>query len=165
MTLKVFIFFNVTILDRKYSENNKIDKLLKDNGFDSKFIANVEEIVKTVSFSKELEKKNTNLSFEQKIVQDADRLDAIGAIGIARVFIYAGAKNHVLYDSKLKPRTLTKENYIGEQTTAINHIHEKLLKLKCRMKTQSAVIIATRKHNSMINYLKDFYYEMGEKNV
>lgn len=104
-------------------------------------------------------------TLEGQVVQDADRLDAIGAIGIARVFTYSGAKGRVMHDPKVKPReTMTESEYRNGQDTAINHFYEKLLKLKGLMNTAYGRALAEQRHQFMLEYLEQFYAEWeGEK--
>ena len=97
---------------------------------------------------------------EARVVQDADRLDAIGAQGIARVFAYAGWKGHLVHDPTQAPRTeLTAESYRSGRNTAINHFYEKLLKLKDLMNTPTARRLAEDRHRFMETYLEQFYRE------
>lgn len=99
-------------------------------------------------------------TIEAKVVQDADRLDAIGAIGIARCFTYAGSKGHVLYDPTMKPReNMSESDYRNGQNTAINHFYEKLLKLKDLMTTDTGRELAQVRHQFMESYLTEFYKE------
>ncbi|MDL0437091.1 MULTISPECIES: HD domain-containing protein [unclassified Niallia] len=99
-------------------------------------------------------------SIEAKIVQDADRLDAIGAIGIARTFAYGGKKGHVIYDPSVGAReNMTEEVYRSGQSSTIQHFYEKLLKLKDLLHTNTARTIAAKRHQLMENYLKEFYKE------
>ncbi|WP_456278689.1 HD domain-containing protein [Bacillus sp. AK128] len=99
-------------------------------------------------------------SIEGKVVQDADRLDAIGAIGIARTFAYAGTKGDVLHDPTLQVReNMTKEEYRKGKSTPINHFYEKLLKLKDLMNTDSAKRVAEQRHLYMEQYLNQFMKE------
>jgi uncharacterized protein len=97
---------------------------------------------------------------EGRVVQDADRLDALGAIGIARTFAYSGAKGHVMHNPELQPREqMTAEQYRKEQGTAVNHFYEKLLKLKELMNTDAARRVAEERHRFMEQFLEQFYAE------
>jgi uncharacterized protein len=116
------------------------------------------EIISTMSYN-----AGTNPPMrtrEGQVVQDADRLDAIGAIAIARTFLYAGWKGHPIHDPQLPPRdSMTPEEYRNGKSTAINHFHEKLLKLKDRINTSSARRIAEERHRYMEQYVDRFYRE------
>lgn len=97
---------------------------------------------------------------EGKIVQDADRLDAIGAIGIARVFTFSGWKGQLIYDPELAPRKkMSEREYREGTTTAINHIYEKLLKIKTLMNTTSGKKWAEERHAFLELYLRQFHDE------
>lgn len=99
-------------------------------------------------------------TLEGKVVQDADRLDAIGAMGIARVFAYSGWKNRPIHDPDKKPReNLTEEEYRKGDDSAINHFYEKLLKLKDSMNTDYGRTMANGRHQYMEQYLQQFYEE------
>ncbi|CAM4004566.1 HD domain-containing protein [Lederbergia lenta] len=116
------------------------------------------EIISTMSFKGGGQPPMKTL--EGQIVQDADRLDAMGAIGIARTFVYSGSKGQIIYDPTIKSREyMTKEEYRDGMTTAINHFYEKLLKLKGIMNTNYAKKLAERKHLFMEDYLETFLSE------
>lgn len=101
-------------------------------------------------------------TIEAKIVQDADRLDAIGAIGIARTLLYSGATGQELYNENILVReTMTNEAYRKMPSTCINHFYEKLLKIKDLMQTAAAKEEAQKRHDRMLCYLEAFYEETG----
>lgn len=127
-------------------------------------IAHVVNIIENISYKGgNFEKKFS--SIELDIVQDADRLDAIGAIGIARAFNYGGFKNRALYDPKIAPNTsMTKEEYKNNAAPTINHFYEKLLLLKDKMNTKAGKQIAQERHRHMEAFLSQFYAEWeGER--
>ena len=103
-------------------------------------------------------------SKELEVVQDADRLDAIGAIGIARCFNYGGFKNRTLYNPEILPNLkMTKEEYKKSEAPTINHFYEKLLLLKDQMNTNTGKEIALERHRYMEQFLKQFYEEWDGK--
>lgn len=105
-------------------------------------------------------------SLEAAVVQDADRLDAIGAIGIARTFAYGGHKNRLIYDPAVAPVMHDDfQSYKKSTAPTINHFFEKLLLLKDRMNTKTAKLIADKRHRFMENYLEQFFDEWGAKIV
>lgn len=105
-------------------------------------------------------------TIEGKVVQDADRLDAIGAIGIARTFAYGGHKGRVLHDPGIPPMTeFTKEQYLKSGSPTLNHFHEKLLKLKGLINTDSARQVAKTRHAFLEEYLKIFLAEWEMRDV
>ena len=122
-------------------------------------ILHVCEIILTMAY-KGAGVSTTMRTKEGEVVQDADRLDAIGAIGIARTFSYGGHKNRLMYDSDHPPVLhQTKEAYINNVSPTINHFYEKLLLLKERMNTQTAKKIAQGRHEYMEGFLKQFFAE------
>ena len=127
-------------------------------------VSHVENIVRHVSYSKSIEGK-TWTSPELSFVQDADKLDALGAIGIARVFNYGGHKGRPLFDPNVQPIQInTKEDYKQTGQTSINHFPEKLLLLKDKMNTKTGREIAEGRHRFMEQYLDEFHAEWeGEK--
>lgn len=139
------------------------DFLEKEN-VDQLTIAHVLNIIENISFKG----GNFDKQFHSKeldIVQDADRLDAIGAIGIARTFSYGGFKNRVLYNPAIAPKMkMSKEEYKNSQSPTLNHFYEKLLLLKDKMNTETGKQIAQERHRFMIQFLSQFYAEWeGEK--
>jgi len=122
-------------------------------------------IIKHISF-KGAGVDNTMNSLEGFIVQDADRLDAIGAIGIARAFAYGGWKNRPLYDPASSPQLhQTFEEYKNSNSDTINHFHEKLLLLKDKMNTATAKRIAEQRHEVMVQFLNQFMNEWSGEDV
>ena len=152
------------IADQKFVDEaqgiKRIKRFLKKQGIDEQTIEKISYIILNISYRKEREKqkkKNTEetiKSIEFKIVQDADRLDAIGAIGIARVFSYSGSKNRAFFFPKQAKK---------EQQTAIGHFYQKLLLLKNKMNTKEARAIAEKRHRFMKEFLKEFYKEWEGK--
>ncbi len=132
---------------------------LQSLGLDAGTTDHVIAIIENMSFKSSLGKINFT-SKELQIVQDADRLDAIGAIGIARAFHYGGYKNREIYNPDVKPsRNLSKEEYKTSTGPTINHFYEKLLLLKDKMNTQMGKKMAEARHKFMEDYLDQFYKE------
>jgi uncharacterized protein len=133
----------------------QVESWLADNGVAPEESAHIMEIITTLSFKGGGGQPMTTI--EGKVVQDADRLDALGAIGIARAFTYSGAKGGKLHDPALKPRVqLSEAEYRNEEGTAINHFYEKLLKLKDRMNTTYGKAMAAERHVFMEQFLRQF---------
>ncbi len=153
--------------DRKlFDTSDRLDnarKFLQDNDVDETMISMICEIIKSVSFKGK--ESVVPASIEGKIVQDADRLDAIGAIGIARTFAYGGHKGRPIYDPCEKPvEQMTAQEYQNHESNSINHFYEKLLKLKDLMNTETARALAINRHTFMELYLDEFLGEWnGEK--
>lgn len=126
---------------------------------DSAVIEHVVHIIKNISF-KGGNKQQQFTSLELDVVQDADRLDALGAIGIARTFNYGGFKNRKIYDPDITPQLeMTVEEYKTSTAPTINHFYEKLLLLKDRMNTLTGKKIAEKRHQYMERFLTQFYEE------
>jgi uncharacterized protein len=128
---------------------------------DPQVVSQVVYIVENISYKTSLDPSaKPALSKELAVVQDADRLDAIGAVGIARAFNYGGYKNRELHNPGIAPRpNMTKSEYKNSQAPTINHFYEKLLLLKDTMNTESGKKLAEGRHQFMLEYLKQFYEE------
>jgi len=132
---------------------------LKSVGVDEQVIEHVQQIIRHISFKSGFDKLNFQ-STELSIVQDADRLDAIGAIGIARTFSYGGFKGREIYNPEIPPNlNMTKEEYKNTTAPSLNHFYEKLLLLKDKMNTSTGKQLAEQRHTFMLAYLHQFYLE------
>ena len=132
---------------------------LEEIHVNAELIEQVLSVIKNISFKNRAEAPE-NPPLELQIVQDADRLDAIGAIGIARTFNFGGFKNNLMYHPEIKPNLgMNKEEYKKSNGTTINHFYEKLLLLKDLMNTETAKRIASERHNFMLQFLDEFYKE------
>ena len=132
---------------------------LEEIHIDTELIEQVLFVIKNISFKNRAEAPE-NHPLELQIVQDADRLDAIGAIGIARTFNFGGFKNNLMYHPEIKPNLgMNKEEYKKSNGTTINHFYEKLLLLKDLMNTETAKKIASERHDFMLQFLDEFYKE------
>lgn len=134
-------------------------EFLEKENISEEIISHVIKIIENISFKGgNFEKKFS--SKELEIVQDADRLDALGAIGIARTFNYGGFKNRFIYNPNIAPKfNMSKEEYKNSEAPTINHFYEKLLLLKDKMNTESGKKIAEERHIYMKNFLSQFYAE------
>lgn len=137
---------------------------LKTLNLDDAFITHVQQIIRHMSFKAGFGEQ-VFTSKEMEVVQDADRLDAIGAIGIARAFTYGGYKNREMYNPDILPNlNMSKEEYKNTSAPTINHFYEKLLLLTDKMNTATGKQIAQQRHDFMLQYLEQFYGEWnGEK--
>lgn len=132
---------------------------LESQNVSEAIISHVIAIIENISFKGGNFEKKFN-SKELEIVQDADRLDAIGAIGIARTFNYGGFKNRPLYNPNIQPNlNMSKEEYKNSESPTLNHFYEKLLLLKDKMNTETGKKIAQKRHDLMISFLSQFYTE------
>ncbi|MGX4599878.1 HD domain-containing protein [Faecalimicrobium sp. JNUCC 81] len=156
------------IEDWKFSNTNEtstslIEEFLKGLDVSQDYIKKITNIIKTMSYKGGVVDSTQN-TIEGKVVQDADRLDAIGAIGIARTFTYGGYKNRPLYNPLVKPMKFSSlEEVKNKENYTINHFYEKLLKLKGLMNTDSAKEIANKRHKFMEIFLDEFYSEWNFK--
>jgi uncharacterized protein len=132
-------------------------------GVDEGIILHVVNIISNISFKGGNEAQKFR-SPELDVVQDADRMDAIGAIGIARTFNYGGHKNRAIYDPTIPPNlNMSKEEYKNSDAPTLNHFYEKLLLLKDRMNTKAGKAMAEKRHAFMQDYLEEFYQEWEGK--
>lgn len=151
------------IPDEKLNETEeagwaKLDTFLSGIELESNIANMIKNCIETVSFKggREIELN----SIEAEIVQDADRLDALGAIGIARTFAFGGKKGHLIFDPGITVREeMTLEEYRTGNSSSINHFYEKLLKLKDKMNTEQAKRLAEERHKFMESFLAQFYSE------
>jgi uncharacterized protein len=153
------------IADSKFHNGNeaigpqKAKGFLESLGLPSAQIEHIVNIIKHISYKGGNDAQKWR-SAELDVIQDADRLDAIGAIGIARAFNYGGFKSRSLYDPEIEPKLkMTREEYKNSTSPTINHFYEKLLLLKNKMNTKTGRKLADNRHHFMESYLKQFYAE------
>ncbi|MCJ8330638.1 MAG: HD domain-containing protein [Lentisphaeria bacterium] len=153
------------IADSKFHDGDeeigprKAKQFLSSLGVENDIVEHVERIIANISFKGGKEKQKFK-SPELDVIQDADRLDAIGAIGIARAFNYGGHKNRELYNPEIEANlNMTKEAYKNSSAPTLNHFDEKLLLLKDRMNTTTGRELAERRHEFMIQFLDEFHKE------
>jgi len=134
-------------------------EILDSYGLEANLSNKVIDIIRIISFKNSFD-NNYNHSAELKVVQDADRLDAMGAIGVARAFNYGGFRNRTIYDPAIKPRKYqTKEEYKNSDSPTINHFYEKLLLLKEKMNTETGKRMAIERHSYLEEFLARFHKE------
>lgn len=137
------------------------EEFLNSQKVNHETINHVVKIIENLSY-KGGQTVKTHTSKELDIVQDADRLDAMGAIGISRAFHYGGYKNRLLYDPQIKPNlSMNKEEYKNSTAPTINHFYEKLLLLKGLMNTETGKKLAEKRHDFMVLFLNQFFAEWG----
>ena len=158
------------IADSKFNDGDETigpriaSEFLLKNNVDSEIIEHVTQIIEHMSFKNSFDLSTVFSSKEMDVVKDADRLDAIGAVGIARCFNYGGFKNRPLYDPEILPNlNMTKTQYKTSNAPTINHFYEKLLLLKDQMHTKTGKRIAIERHKYMEGFLKQFYDEWDGK--
>ena len=150
----------------------RLDNFFVEHEYPSEKIKKIIFIILNVSWRKELEQVDNNhvdIPIELKIVRDSDRLESIGAIGIARLFSYSGVKHEALYIDGIKPSlNMTAGDYNSKAidkkshtSTAINFFYEKLLLIKERMQTKTGIRLAEQRHEFLLNYLRQFYDEIN----
>lgn len=154
------------IADAKFHDGDEsigpkmAEEFLKSLDINEKVIAHVVKIILNISFKTSLDPNNSFSSKELQVVQDADRLDALGAIGIARAFNYGGFKNREMYNPDIAPNLdMDKEEYKNSNAPTINHFYEKLLLLKDKMNTITGRRLAEERHQFILLYLEQFYKE------
>lgn len=157
------------IADSKFHNGNEelgpklAGDFLNKIGMEDSVVIHVQQIIRNMSFKASFGEVEF-ASIEMDIVQDADRLDAIGAIGIARAFTYGGYKNRELFNPDIKPAlNMSKEEYKNSTAPTINHFYEKLLLLRDKMNTITGKRIAEERHQFMLAYLEQFNDEWNGK--
>ena len=154
--------------DWKFSEGietntSRTETFLRSQNLDDASINHILTIIRTMSFKGGVVDSTQN-TIEGMVVQDADRLDAIGAIGVARTFAYGGHKNRPMYDPNIKPMEFSSLDEVkNAENHTINHFYEKLLKLKDLMNTEAARKLAEERRDFMLRFLDEFYKEWNFK--
>lgn len=149
---------DIKLSPETYANKDRAVTFLKNHGISETMIETVCKIIGEVSF------KGTDSvtpeTIEGKCVQDADRLDALGAVGIARTFAYGGSHDRIIHDPDIKPTVnMNADKYQGHISTSINHFYEKLFLLKDMMNTDTAKKIAEQRENYMKAYISEFLDE------
>lgn len=159
------------IADPKFHEGDEekgpgiARKFLLENGLSAERTECVVEVINGVSFKGGLNNQDVK-SEELKIVQDADRLDALGAIGIARAFHYGGFRNRAMYDPLIKPvQYRNADEYRASNSPTLNHFYEKLLLLKDLMNTETGRKMAIKRHNFLLSFLDQFLSEWNSEDL
>ncbi|MDO8269336.1 MAG: HD domain-containing protein [Candidatus Levybacteria bacterium] len=170
--VNLFIIITAALLhdlgDWKINNTNKTEEEILEETMNKFELSesekkSIKEIILNMSFSKNIDTKKI-LSKEGQIVQDADRLEALGAIGIARAFAYGGKKNREIYNPNIKPKFFKSINeYRNSEGHTINHFYEKLFKIRKNLNTKTAKMIALEREKFMKTFLKEFYAEWDGK--
>lgn len=154
------------VADRKLNNGDeraglkKVELFLRSCEIDQTIIGTILSIIETYSYTNHLKNNKGMRTIEGKVVQDADRLDAIGALGIARTFSYGGHAGRPFYDPSIQPRCgVSAKEYADTPSPTINHFYEKLLLLKDLMNTKTAKKLAAKRHVFMEQFLDEFYKE------
>lgn len=150
------------VSDKKYTDSkDQENKLIAELPLSEEKKQHIRDCIEQVSFNGGNELEATSL--EAKIARDADRLDAIGAIGIARTFAFGGAKGRKLYDKEENARMdMTEDEYRSKNTSSVTHFYEKLLLLKDLMVTEKGKQMAEERHQFMVQFLEQLQNEIGE---
>lgn len=146
-------------LSDEHVDSQKSKKWLEDCLLDPNLIEKICRVIEGVSFKGAQVNTSTD-DLECRVVQDADRLDAIGAVGIARTFAYGGSRGRGIYDPNILPVMHADfEAYKKNNTHTINHFYEKLLLLKDQMQTKTGRALAEQRHQFMLTFLDQFFHE------
>lgn len=150
------------VADQKLTDNQRVaEDFLETLDLSTETRQQISQIIAHVGFRKNLEQVDFDC-LELRVVQDADMLDGMGAIGVARAFAYGSKANRALYDPATPPLTVVDKNYASE--TTINHFYEKLLKLKDKLRTQTGKKLGAERHAYLADFLQEFLAEWnGEK--
>ncbi|MGG5369070.1 HD domain-containing protein [Enterococcus sp. AZ196] len=141
------------------AERESLKKFLKELDFSKENTKEVFHIIENISFSREIEEGKVELTPAGQIVQDADRIDALGAIGILRTAYYGGHTQSPLYDPNILPQDFKSKQEYRQKSTVINHFYEKLFKLPATMNTEAGKKEAQRRVEFMEDFLETFYSE------
>ncbi|MGM0216968.1 HD domain-containing protein [Enterococcus sp. AZ126] len=156
-------YLHDTVDDKLVSDSElafqELTEFLKEIQLSTIQIQQITHIIKNLSFSQALNGNSEKLTIEGQIVQDADRLDAMGAIGITRTIYYGASKGNQLYDPKIKPRTLGSKAEYREESTIINHFYEKILLLNETLNTDYAKVLGKKRHEFLESFLTEFFEE------
>jgi uncharacterized protein len=152
------------VIQQDEDDHSIAESFLKTQGISDEVLEQVMYIIKNISFSKSLDRRKASASAEFYVVQDADRLDAMGAIGIARAFAFGGSKSRPLYDPQQKAGIArSAKGYKQIKSSSLHHFEEKLFLLRDLMNTRAAIKIATRRHKYMKAYVRQFLLEWSGK--